>query len=135
MKTKTSRKMLGNPSGADGLLVFGRVTSHLERKAASKGRSGRDRGVLSKIGAAGRTLYGAAKVPSELLQANLKGFLQKMDDVIHALPARLGEFSVDTVELTVEITAKGEVGLFGSGGGIEGKGGLTFSLKRAKPSS
>jgi hypothetical protein len=134
MRTKkSSRTTLEKPVATDGLLVFGRVTPQSKRTYATKDRSGKDRGVLSKMGAAGRALYGAAKVSPDVLQANLMGFLQKMDTVFHALPAALGEFSVETLELSVEVTAKGEVGLFGSGTGIEGKGGLMLSLKRTKP--
>jgi hypothetical protein len=126
--------MLPKPLATNGLLVFGRVIPQPRRTDITKDRSGQDRSVLSKIGAAGRALYGAAKVSPDLLQANLMDFLQKMDNVIQALPAKLGELSIDSVELTVEVTAKGEVGLFGNGGGIEGKGGLTFLLKRTNPS-
>lgn len=64
------------------------------------------------------------------LQTQLTTFFNKMDTVVQNLPARVGGFSIDSVELSVEITAQGSVGFLGTGGEIGGSGGLKFTLKR-----
>ena len=70
------------------------------------------------------------RVSPEALQSQLLDFLAKMDTVVQKLPAKIGEFGLESVELSVEITAKGSVGLLGTGGELGGSGGLTFTLKR-----
>jgi hypothetical protein len=64
------------------------------------------------------------------LQTQLTFFLNKMDIVVQKMPAKVGGFFVDSVEISVEITAKGSVGLLGTGGEVGGSGGLKFTLKR-----
>jgi hypothetical protein len=63
-------------------------------------------------------------------QTQLAVFLKKMDAVVQNLPLKVGEFSIDSVELSLEITAKGSIGLLGTGGEVGGSGGLKFILKR-----
>jgi hypothetical protein len=88
---------------------------------------GEDRGlsdVLERLG------IRRTHVPVEQLQQNIKGFLDKMRSVVEALPDALGAYRLEEITLSVEVTAKGQVGLLGTGGEVGGKGGLTFALKR-----
>ena len=71
-----------------------------------------------------------ASISPEVLQIQLNGFLAKMNKVVKDLPTMIGEFELDEVELSVEITAKGTVAFLGAGGEIGGTGGLKFNLKR-----
>ena len=73
---------------------------------------------------------GTGEVDKETLRRRLAGFLETLRDVIEGTPAFLGEFKVESVTLTVEVTASGSVSLLGTGGELAGSGGLTFTLKR-----
>jgi hypothetical protein len=74
--------------------------------------------------------YVREEISAEVLKERLTAFLESMRDVIAAVPGVLGEFSLDSVTLSAEISAKGTVSLLGTGGEIAGKGGLSFMLKR-----
>ena len=54
-----------------------------------------------------------------------------MKGIVMDLPEAVGPLRIDTVTLAVEISAKGTVSLFGTGGELAGGGGITFTLKRA----
>lgn len=84
-----------------------------------------DRGFFDKFRLSRR------EIPVEDLKQRLHQFLDTMKDVVQSMPEKFGEFGLDSVTLTVEITAKGQVSLLGTGGEVGGKGGLTFTLKRA----
>jgi len=77
--------------------------------------------------------YGQGEIAVEELKERLTGFLESMNGVVQYLPAKMGEFRLDTVTLTVEVSATGKVSLLGTGGELGGKGGLTFTLKRIEP--
>lgn len=70
------------------------------------------------------------ELSSDELAERLKGFLGAMDAVIEQLPATLGGFDLKEMTLSVEISAKGQVSLLGTGGEIGTTGGLTFTLSR-----
>ena len=74
--------------------------------------------------------YGYREVDKEELTKRLNDFLQTMREVIQSVPGVLGEFTLETLTITAEISTKGQVSLLGTGGEIGGKGGLTFTLKR-----
>src|SRR5688572_16870664 len=86
-----------------------------------------DRSLFSRLG---ELRYGRGEVDQEELKKRLNDFLQTMQEVIQSIPEVLGEFTLETLTLTAEISAKGQVSLLGTGGEIGGKGGLTFTLKR-----
>lgn len=69
----------------------------------------------------------------ELIQERLSKFLSTFSGIAQKLPEEMGPFAVDSIELSVEISAKGHVGLLGSGGEAGGSGGLKFTLKRKSP--
>lgn len=81
---------------------------------------------LKKFGVA------AAEVRVSELKRELTHFLAEMDGVVKGLPGKLGQFSLDSISLTVEVSAKGQVIFLGTGGELAGKGGITFTLKREK---
>jgi hypothetical protein len=65
------------------------------------------------------------------LALRLQNFLGAMDEIVGQLPATLGGFDLKEMTLSVEISAKGQVSLLGTGGEIGTTGGLTFTLKRS----
>jgi hypothetical protein len=79
--------------------------------------------------------YGHGEVDAETLKERLGRFLQTMQELIQSVPGKLGEFTLDTITLTVEVSASGQVSLLGTGGQVAGKGGLTFTLKRPTEAS
>lgn len=66
----------------------------------------------------------------DYLKEQLATFLSRMDGVVQGLPAMMGEFALDSVELSVEVSAKGAVSLLGTSGEASGRGGIKFTLKR-----
>ncbi|MEK7677803.1 MAG: hypothetical protein AAB676_18395 [Verrucomicrobiota bacterium] len=111
-----------------GLLVITRPAPPVSKQRADTSGDRLDVGpVIKKTGKAALCYM---QIDPDLLQAELSAFLEKMGTVIQKQPAALGQYNLDTITLSVEITAKGKVGLLGSGGEIGGKGGLTFTFKR-----
>lgn len=76
--------------------------------------------------------YFAARVElsADQIAERLSNFLKTMDEVLAKLPDTMGGFEIDQMELKVEISAKGQVSLLGTGGEVGSTGGLSFTLKR-----
>jgi hypothetical protein len=82
-----------------------------------------ERGVLDKVSV--RNL-----VDVKSLEQEIKKFLNAMQTILLNVSQSVGDFSMETVSVSVEVNAKGQVSLLGSGGEIGGKGGLVFTFKR-----
>ncbi|WP_030208240.1 hypothetical protein [Streptomyces sp. NRRL S-87] len=76
---------------------------------------------------------GRAEVPLEVFQERVTGFLDSMRSVIGALPAHCGDFELNEVTISAEVSAKGQVSLLGSGGELAGSSSLTFTFTRRAP--
>ncbi|AXE87038.1 hypothetical protein [Streptomyces sp. Go-475] len=70
------------------------------------------------------------EIPAEELRARLADFVTSMQDVIASLPERAGEFRLNEVTFSAEVSAKGTVSLLGSGGELSGRAGITFTFTR-----
>ena len=70
------------------------------------------------------------EIDVDKLKKDLQTFLGHIESIVSELPAAVSGFGLDSVELSVEVSAKGKVSLLGSGGEMGGKGGLTFTLRR-----
>jgi hypothetical protein len=66
------------------------------------------------------------------LSVNLNIFLSQMDDILSEAPDSVGKFRLNELEVTVEISAEGKVVLWGIGGGVGGKGGLSLTFTRER---
>jgi hypothetical protein len=77
---------------------------------------------------------GRQRVPTAQLKDNVAAFVQNMGDAIEGVPARLAGFSIESIQLSAEISATGKVSLLGNGGELTGKGGITFTLTRVQRS-
>jgi hypothetical protein len=89
------------------------------------------RGVFGWFKSPSQLTYGVGEVDADVLQKRLEALLGKVRKLIENTPAYLGQFGLDSITLTVEISAKGQVSLLGTGGEVGGKGGISFTLKRS----
>jgi hypothetical protein len=84
----------------------------------------------------GGTFFGwferRATVSPEKLQSNLKSFLQSMEKAMAGIPQLLAGYSLEEIELSLEVGAEGEIGLLGTGGKLSGKGSISLKLTRPK---
>ena len=53
-------------------------------------------------------------------------------EIVNVKVPTIGDFELDQVQFTAEITADGDFKLLGTGVGIEAKSGVTFTLRRRK---
>ena len=74
--------------------------------------------------------YGRSGVAIETLQARITAFLDAMQTLIDKAPEPQNGFALDQIQVAVEISAKGQLSILGTGGELAGKGGLTFTFKR-----
>ena len=62
------------------------------------------------------------KIDPATLKERLRTFLEALQDVVAGAPEKFGEFKLDTISLTAEVHAKGQLSLLGTGGDLGGKG-------------
>jgi hypothetical protein len=74
--------------------------------------------------------YGRGEIPVEVFRRRVEHFMTAMQDVISGLTTAAGDYYLDQVQVNVEVSAKGQLSLLGTGGELAGKGGLTFTFKR-----
>ncbi|QKW08648.1 hypothetical protein HUT18_21990 [Streptomyces sp. NA04227] len=71
------------------------------------------------------------EIPAEELRSRLGEFAATMRDMIASLPQEAGQFQLNEVSFTAEVSAKGTVSLLGSGGELAGRAGITFTFTRS----
>ena len=76
------------------------------------------------------TKYGTGSIDPDVFQERLLAFLGSMDKALQKSPPTVGGFLVDSMSITLEVSAKGSISLLGTGGETGAKGGITFVLKR-----
>jgi hypothetical protein len=73
-------------------------------------------------------------IPVEKLKREMEAFLSDIGDIFAHSERQLEQqktaLQVDEIELSIEISAEGQVSLFGIGGKTGGKGAITLKLKR-----
>jgi hypothetical protein len=75
--------------------------------------------------------YARGAVSADQLKNHLEAFVASMKGILTAVPKAMGDYQIDEVSFTVQISAKGTVSLLGMGGGeMGGAGGITITLKR-----
>ncbi|MFI6086059.1 hypothetical protein ACIBBB_34845 [Streptomyces sp. NPDC051217] len=70
------------------------------------------------------------EISAEELQSRLGDFVATMRGVIASLSQEAGEFQLNEVTFSAEVSAKGTVSLLGSGGELAGQAGITFTFTR-----
>lgn len=77
--------------------------------------------------------YGRADIPIDVFKRRVETFMAAMGEVIGGVAAKAGDYSLEEVTVSVEVSAKGKLSLLGTGGELAGKGGLTFTFKKSAP--
>ncbi len=68
-----------------------------------------------------------------VLQNNIQNFFVNFNNVLDgSKEVEKKGFKLDQIEFSLQIGAKGEVGLFGTGVEVSGQGGIKFIIKREK---
>jgi hypothetical protein len=73
---------------------------------------------------------GRSEVPVDVFRQRVTEFLDSMRHTISVLPSVCGDYELNEVTVSAEVSAKGQVSLLGSGGELAGKAGLTFTFTR-----
>ena len=86
----------------------------------------RERGLRDFLGG-GKT----AEVDTSVLKTNMKSFLDQLRDILAVGRDKIGEFQIDQVDISAQVTGSGKICLLGSGVQMGVTGGIRFVLKRA----
>lgn len=70
-------------------------------------------------------------VSVETLENEVESFLAAMERIIGNLSQQVGNYEMNEITVSAEVNASGKVSLFGTGGEVGGKGGLSFKFKRS----
>lgn len=74
--------------------------------------------------------YGRGEIPAELLRDRVLTFMAAIREIVADIPAQAGAYNLEEVQVAVEVSAKGQLSLLGTGGELAGKGGLTFTFRK-----
>ncbi len=100
------------------------VYSEFERQTGEKSILDTSQRLVDRVGT----------VSSNTLAKNLESFCEQVGEVFDGVSAVVKNYQLDTVEITVEVSAKGEVRLIGSASS-ELRGGLKLIFSRQTSSS
>ena len=70
------------------------------------------------------------QIEVDQLAVNVNLFLDQMGDVVAETPDTVGDFRLAEIEVSAEITGKGQVVLWGVGGEVGGGGGIKFVFRK-----
>jgi len=99
------------------------------------GRSSEDIGGRfgsSAVQAVRKSLTQRVEISGEELKRQIGNLLAVVSDVFDQSRAETG-IVLDGVELSIEISSEGQISILGSGGKLEGKGGIKLGFKRTPP--
>jgi phage-related protein len=103
-----------------------------ERKITVIGRQvTEDRALLGK---AKNWIYRQEEVSVEKIKSELTDFLTGMRDILTGLPDKMADYELESMDISIEISAKGNVSLVAIGGELGATGGLTLHLKKKSSS-
>jgi hypothetical protein len=69
-------------------------------------------------------------IPLENLQRGFKNFMDALSQIVKAGHSKVGDYMLDEISFSAEVGAEGEFKLLGTGVGISGSAGVTFTLHR-----
>ncbi len=99
-----------------------------ERKITIIGREDtQDRGILGSVR---DWVYEQEEVSVEQIKSQLSNFLAGIQEFLDGISNQTGNYELESIDINVEISSKGNVSLLAAGGELGGKGGLTLHLKR-----
>jgi hypothetical protein len=72
--------------------------------------------------------------PVDTLQVrtNFHRFLQSLESIVDVEVPVVGQFELEEVQFSAEISANGEFKLLGTGAGVQATSGVTFTLRRRR---
>lgn len=71
------------------------------------------------------------EIDVDQLAVNINLFLDQMGKVVTKTPDTVGKFQLAEIQVSAEITGKGQIVLWGVGGEIGGGGGIKFVFKKS----
>jgi hypothetical protein len=77
-----------------------------------------------------KSLTQRVQISADQLKQQIGNLIAVVGDVFDQSRGQTG-LSLEEVELSIEISSEGQVSILGSGGKLEGKGGIKLSFKRA----
>ena len=77
-----------------------------------------------------KSLTQRVHVSADALKQQIGNLLSVVGDVFDQASAETG-LALEQVELSIEVSSEGQVSILGSGGKLEGKGGIKLSFRRA----
>ena len=87
--------------------------------------------VLVTASKSGMRSGGPKSLKVDVLEGNVNIFIGQMNSILSKTPENISKFRLDEFTVSVEISAKGEISILGTGAGVEAKGGVEFKFKRA----
>src|SRR2546428_12929235 len=66
------------------------------------------------------------------LSVNVNLFIEQIGSLLEKTPEKVGRFLFEEFEVHAEVTGKGTLAIFGTGGEIGAAGGLKFVFRRSK---
>jgi hypothetical protein len=128
---------MNSPKTDSELLVFiiddTLISETSQASTVSGARDGRDVGASfsKRVDAVTGAISKRVSLPTSKLKQQIGSLIGVLSEVFdQAEQKENARISLDEIELTVEITTEGQLGILGSGGKAGGKGGITLKFKR-----
>lgn len=83
----------------------------------------------SAVQAVRKSLTQRVHISADELKQQIGNLVAVVNEVFDQAESRTG-LSLEQVELSIEVSSEGQVSILGSGGKLEGKGGIKLSFKR-----
>ena len=118
-----------------GLWFVTEVETSEKIEAIEGGRGSEDTGGgfgSSALRAVSKSLTQRVEISASDLKQQIGNLVSIVGDVFDQ--ARIGTgLALEEVELSIEVSSEGKISILGSGGKLEGKGGIKLSFKRVPP--
>jgi hypothetical protein len=118
-----------------GLWFVTEVETSEKVEVVEGGRSSEDVGGgfgSTAVQAVRKSLTQRVQISADELKQQIGNLLTVVGDVFDQAGAQTG-MALEGVELSIEISSEGQISILGSGGKLEGKGGIKLSFKRSSP--
>jgi hypothetical protein len=93
-----------------------------------------DRQERAPLGRIEEWRYKHEEVPIEKIKNQLSDFLDGMQRILDGVPNTMTNYELESIDISVEVSSKGNISLLAIGGELGSTGGLTLHLKKRSPS-
>ncbi|HEX3783209.1 MAG TPA: hypothetical protein VHX38_26375 [Pseudonocardiaceae bacterium] len=90
--------------------------------------AGADRALFWRTG---EFRYSRTSISIDSFKQRVAAFLDAMQSVVDQAPQQTDGFTLEEVQIAVEVSAKGQLSILGNGGELASKGGMTLTFKRS----